>query len=307
MRANRLRPLGFGLLALAAASAPAAAQLPAVPAGSRAVESRHALPPDGFLRLWNLTGSVRILGWERDSVVVTGDVPEGVDFFCGVVARGEKCAVNVPMAEEAVARPAHLEVRVPRRAAVWVKSAGADISIAAVTGDVEAYSVTGAIRVDGHAHVLQVETMGGDISVSGSAESLRARTAAGAITLAVDADDADVSSVAGPVRITRGAIRQGRIESIDGGVHWSAAPAAGARLELTSHTGAIDLRLPAGAGGVFAVNSYRGDVACTVPGARRHDDRARRETTFTLPPAGDARLTIRSFKGAVTIERAPAR
>src|SRR5690606_36017566 len=59
----RVLPVAIGLLLVAA---PAAAQ--------RKVAERLPAAPDGYVRVHNIAGSVKLIGWDRDSVAVTGTV-----------------------------------------------------------------------------------------------------------------------------------------------------------------------------------------------------------------------------------------
>ncbi|HET9986528.1 MAG TPA: DUF4097 family beta strand repeat-containing protein [Longimicrobiales bacterium] len=294
--------LPVGLL-LGAAAAPAAAQAPG-PA-TRAVEARRALAPSGLLRIWNLSGSVRVVAWDRDSVVVTGRVPVDEKFFCGGRREAMKCGVDVPPGSEEAAGRSTLEVRVPVRAQLWLKSGDGDVVVSGFAGDLDAYSVSGRIDVSGAARVLTLESMGGDIVVAGSATTVRARTAGGRITLGARIDDATATSVSGDVVVRGGAIRRGRLESIDGAVRWRGPLAEGADVEITNHGGSVELFLPPDASGAFEVHTYVGTVQsdfgpAKLLGAR---DQNGRELSFVLGRPAGARVTVRTFKGPVAIRR----
>ncbi|MBX6365923.1 MAG: hypothetical protein IRZ00_18915, partial [Gemmatimonadetes bacterium] len=304
--------LGAGIARLAAAvalvvagagAAPAAAQAPA-PA-LRAVEARRPLGTTGLLRIWNLSGSVRVVGWDRDSVVVTGRVPVGETFFCGGGPAAVKCGVDVPPRSEAGGQAASLAVFVPARAQLWVKSGDGDIVVTGFGGDIDAYAVSGRIEVTGTPRVATLESMGGDIVVAGSATTVRARTAGGTITLDARVEDATATSVSGDVVVRGGAVRRGRLESIDGAVRWRGPLEAGAEIEVTNHGGPVELALPADASGTFEVHTYLGTVrsdfgAATLLGAR---DRNGREMSFVVGRPRGTRVTVRTFKGPVTIRR----
>jgi DUF4097 and DUF4098 domain-containing protein YvlB len=288
---------------LCAWAAPAAAQAPA-PA-TRPVEARRALAPSGLLRNWNLSGSVRVVAWDRDSVVVTGRVPVGQAFFCGGRWDAMKCGVDVPPGSEGTVAGSTLEVHVPVRAQLWLKSGDGDLVVSGFGGDLDAYSVSGRIDVSGAARVLTLESMGGDITVAGSATTLRARTAGGAITLDARADDATATSVSGDVAVQGGKVRRARLESIDGAVRWRGPLAEGADIEVTNHGGPVELNLPPDATGTFAVHTYLGSVQSDFGPAqlRGAQDKNGRELSFVLGRPGSARVTVRTFKGAVAIRR----
>jgi hypothetical protein len=258
-----------------------------------------------MVRLWNPTGRVRITGWERDSLVVTGTVPTDVEFRCGGSAEGMKCAVEDPPRDDGSTGGAVLDVRVPRGAQVWIKTASAEITIGGMSGDLDAYSVTGAIELDGDVRTANLESMGGDIRVRGTALTLRARTAGGQVTLSGRAEDATVSTVRGGIRLLAADLRRGSFTSTDGPILWDGALPRGASLEFSSHSGAIELRMPARTGGEFTIDDFHGRVVSDF--ATRAVQRARgpdgTRITFVLPPRDGSRVTVRNFKGPVTLKR----
>ncbi len=307
----RVRRLGpavaiTSILAVAiAVSTPAPAAGQAETAALRRVEARRPLAPTGLIRVWNLAGSVHVLGWDRDSVAVTGTVPASENFFCGGTPSGVKCGIDVPPGDAGPSAGADLEVRVPRRSQLWIKSGTASIEVSGFAGDLEAYSVSGAIHVEGALHVLSAESMGGDIDVSGSATTLRVRTASGAVRLTCAAEDASATSVSGGLELAGGRFRRGHFESVDGDIRWHGVPPAGASLDFLSHGGSIELHLPRGTAGDFVVRSYEGRILNELSDARATAarDLAGRELRFTLEPYNGARISVQSFKGPVSLLR----
>jgi hypothetical protein len=300
-RAARLLRVLRACAVVAALPCAAAAQT----APPRKVEVRRALSPTGMLRLWNLTGRVRVTGWERDSLVVTGTAPAGVGIHCGGSVEGMKCSVGDPSRDDAGAGGAVLDVRVPRGGQLWIKTASADVSISGMRGDLDVYSVTGAIELEGDVRTANLESMGGDIRIRGTARTLRARTAGGEVTLSGRVEDATVSTVRGGIRLLAADLRRGSFTSTDGPILWDGALAHGASLEFSSHSGAIELRLPARTGGEFTIDDFQGrvvsDFATRAVQQARGPDGTR--ITFVLPPRDGGRVVVRNFKGPVALKR----
>lgn len=285
----------------AAAQDPSAVRTAAAPA-MRPVQVSKPMAPNGMIRIWSLAGSLHVVAWDRDSLSVTGEVPEDQPFFCGGNEKALKCAVNVPMKDEDGAAPARLEVRVPRGASVWLKCGSADIAVEGTGGDLDAYSVTGDVRVQGVGRNLAIETMGGHIQIAASATTLRLRTAGGSIALSGRAEDVDASSVAGDIVVRGGGVQRGRFESIDGAVRWIGPLTPGASLELASHGGPVEMHLPKSTRAQFVVSSYRGTFRNDVGGSKlaTHDLNGR-ELTFALGAPTSTRVTLRNFKGPIAL------
>lgn len=279
--------------------ADAAARTVALAPG-RALHTGRAAPADGMVRIWTVAGSVRVVAWDADSVDVTGESADGRPFHCFGAANALKCGSWLSSGD--MAPPTRLEYRVPRNATVWIKSASADIVVEGLAGTLEAYSVTGAVRVDGATHVVAIESMAGDIDVRGTSATLRLRSGSGSISLAGSSEDVDASSVSGRLVIDGARIARGRFDSIDGGVLWSGPIARDAVLEFSSHSGPVVLRLPRTTAAHFSLSCYNGWIRSNFgDGIESRPTRpVSRTYTFTVPPGG-ARVTVRNFKGSISL------
>ena len=298
------RPTTPLLLLVMALAGPAAAQRPP------AVDVRHAFDARGSVRLYNMIGSVRVIGWERDSLVITGTLGAGSRFFgsAGVPAgasRGAKYGVELSATDGA--QPTHLEVRAPAGSRIWIKTAGADVSVTGITGGVDVYTVGGTIRVaapKAAPRELNLETMDGSIQIDASPAWLRAKTASGAITMRGSGDDVVLSSVSGAISVAGGPRRfqRGRFESVTGDIRFSGALDRGGSFTFDSHSGGIELALSPGDGADFEISSIQGQITNQLTSRTASAGRELRgqELSFTTGTGG-AHVTIRSFKGPVVL------
>jgi hypothetical protein len=222
----------------------------------------------------------------------------GGTLLAGGSERGVKIVVE---AEPSVDVPGTvLEIRVPRTANLWVKSASAAITIENVAGEVEASSVTGAITISGTPAVLVAESMEGDIDISAPARVSRIKTAGGDITLREAAGEVTATSVSGAIRLldARG-ITSGRVESVSGKVTFNGGVAAGGSLDLQTHDAPIEIFLPAAQGAVVDVAAYGGKAVNRIPGLVGKPTRGK-AVQYVLGNGG-ARVTARSLKGDVSL------
>lgn len=289
MRGMAVR-LGGVALALGVAASSAA--------GQRQVERRAALDARGSVRLHNLTGSTRVIGWDRDSVVITGTIPSSASFFFGGPAGGVKGGVELPIGADTLL--AHLELRVPRGSRVWIKSASADITVEGVTGGLDLYAVSGRITVRGAAEELNAESMDGAVVVDG-ARWTRVKTASGAVE-ARGGEDVGIGTVTGKVDYVADAFRRARLESVSGDIRYAGAPPRGARLEVESHSGGIVLELPKAVEAEFSITVFSGSVrnAFGSRSLQPAQDLRGRTLDFTTG-AGLVDVVVRSFKGNVEL------
>lgn len=294
--------VAFLLLALSAADAAAQQQL----------DHRRPLRADGLLRIHNLVGSTRIIGWDRDSIAVTGTVAKGGGrFYVGGDAGGVKLGVErgLPAADASLevpdSAPAHLDVRVPAGARVWVRAASASVEVSGLIGGIDVASVTGRIHISGAPREAIVESMAGEIVIEAAdPTTIRAKSAAGAVSLSGGARDANVTTVTGDITISDGVYERGLFESIEGAIRFNGDLAMAGDFEFINHAGPVELRLPANVSADFLVNTFHGEVdnAFGSEAVRSRPDLRGRELAFSRGSAG-AHVVIRTFKGRVSLMR----
>jgi hypothetical protein len=274
------------------------------PAGAQQkVDHRFSVTPTASIRLFGDVGVLRIVGWDRDSVVLVGSLPVGARLDAsrgGDATRpapGMKIYVEVPRTP---APDARLELRVPARSRVWAKSGSADVEVTGLTGGLDLHIVGGSVRVVCSPAELQVESMDGSVAIEGSPTWLRVKTATGDIVLAGGSEDAGISTVSGTVRVGDGRFERAKITSVTGPITFAGDLARGATLDVDTHGGAIDLRLAARLDAEVDVATVTGSIENTLNTRRAIAGREGRgmELGFTSG-TGRGRVYVRSFKGNV--------
>ena len=269
-------------------------------AAQRPINRRLPLAPDGAIRITNLAGIVRVHGWDRDSIAVTGEVGRGSKgFYMGGDRTAVKLGVDIPNDDAAAAEPTTMEVWVPRGSRVRMKSTRGSIVVDGVTGALDLGSTSGDIRVTGVPRELTVETMDGDIELEGAVVWLRARAAGGDITIRGGAEDLVAVSVSGALTVTGGPVRAARLETMTGNVAFEASIARGAVLDVGTHSGAVRVLLPKGSTPTVEATTVAAPIDNNLTPQRATIRGDGRELALSL--GGDARLTVRSFKGAITL------
>ena len=298
---NKLRHALLGAIALSALAGAGEAQVK--------VERGLHLDADGSIRITNLVGSVRVTGWDRDSVSLRGSVPKGDKLFMGGGPRGMKAFIE-PL-NDRNPQPSSLELMVPAGAKVWVKTATADIEVSGITGELDLYVVGGRIRVSGRPTELNAEAIDGDIEVNGKPNWLRAKSASGNVTFNGSSSDVSISTVSGGITVNSvpaeggGKFERAKIESVTGPIRFNADIEKGAAIEFDTHSGAIEIGIPRRTGADFDVAAIAGTITNELNYSRPVKGRyGRGSELVTTNASGGARLTIRSFKGPVTLRTA---
>jgi len=295
---SRLAALAVTLLVVAGfTSTPLSAQ--------ERIERGLAASADATIRVYNLSGSTTIGGWDRDSIAVVAELAPGAGRFYLAGHEAIKLGVEPPTAG-GTAGPARLEIRVPRGSVVWVKAADASIDVDGVEGGLDLYSVSGSVRVRGAPATVRAESMEGPVSIEAATPWLRAKTASGSIDLAGEVSDLAATSVSGTIRVTAARQARARIESVTGEVVVSGRPSRGGAWEIETHSGAVTLALAPDTDAEIDVHTFGGEVRSTLGRIvnRRIDDLAGSDWSI-MAGAGGTSMTVRTFKAPVTIR--PAR
>ncbi len=274
------------------------------------VEERWPLDPHGSVRIVSLFGTIRVLGWDVDSLGVTVRLGPGAGRFSSAGdASVRKLWVDAPARTSAAGR-AELTVHVPRDATLWVKSATAGIAVEGVDGMLDLNSVSGAIHVVGTPQDVTAETMQGDVEIAGGTRRARVKTVSGQVLLRGASADLGATTLSGSIVVRaagwqRGGtgVQRGKFESVTGDVRFDGELGRGGVVELESQSGKIEIRVPATTVADFDALTIAGTITNTLNretprGRPGESGQALRFSTGV----GGSQVTARSFRGAILLE-----
>jgi hypothetical protein len=260
-----------------------------------------ATTPNGAVRIFMLSGSVRVVGWDRDSVEVTGTVGPGLHWGVG----GAPGAVKIgtyDMGDENSQALSRLTVRVPMASQLWIKTTAAAVSVENFNGSLDVYTIDGPVQARGAGRQLRIETIRGSVDVAGGPQWLRVRTGAGDIDLRGGAQNVALVTVSGAIRSDMRFAR-GRFETFSGSVSLTGSLAPGSHAEVDTHSGRAEMRLTGTPDAEFNLFTNSGTVHTSLAGAptvRRTTGGT--ETRFTVN-GGAAHATIRTFSGEIHLKQ----
>ena len=266
------------------------------------VERKIPLGMEGALRIANMVGSVVVHGWNKDTVMVRGTLGAGDNFFMGGGYNGAKMFVEA--ANDRDPKPTQLEVWVPSRVRLWIKTATASIDVSDVTGGLDLYVVSGTIDVRGEPHELNAEAIDGDIHVIGSPSWLRAKTATGTITFQGASSDLGLSTVSGPIKVGGGVFERSKIETVTGNIAFAGTLDRGGTFDFDTHSGNIEIGIPQKMGASVTAVTIAGTITNNVSAHAPIPGRFGRGAELTMElSGGGARVSVRTFKGPVVFRR----
>lgn len=270
------------------------------------VELRRAVAGDISLRIQGAYASLRVVGWTKDSVVITGTLPKGFRLdggfggADGAISRGAKIFVEGP--EPMGAPGGTLEVHVPVNARLWAKASTATIDVEGVTGSLDLNIVSGRVQVTGSPRELTVASMDGTVTVNGSPQWARLKTADANIVMRGSCTDAAFTTVSGSIRVSDGVLERARFESVTGGIEYFGDVARGGVFTFDTHSGSIDVHLTPKASVEIDASSIAGTIENQLSRQRASPGRDGRGATLnTALGQGGAQLTIRTFKGSIRL------
>lgn len=292
---------GWALRLLLVASTATAADLAFAASALAQQKVARGIPiaADASIRIHNLYGPTRLIGWEFDSIAVTGTVQPGGGFYLG--GGGQLAKLGIERKSDLLKGPLdELEIRVPRGARIWIKGAVSDITVSDFAGELDLATVGGAIRLTGPVRQVTAESLEGPIEINGRALLVRVRSGGGRIVLRDPAGDVSAVTVSGAIVVSGAALTLGRLETVSGAVSYDGTVDPKGRLDVQTHSGNIELMLPAGFAGEFVLHSLEGPVFTAFLTKAGKSVKGKPVEFLTGP---GAHVAIRSFKGAITVDR----
>lgn len=287
-----------------------AAALAALPLGAATAQQQVDLgrrtAADVSLRVTGAFTRLRVTGWDRDSVAITGTLPRGYRMDGGFVdaltgpSRAAKWYIEAPAG---VPAGGTLELRVPRRARVWIKGNSAEVDATGITGELDLNVVGGRVNVSGDAQALNIEAMDAAVTVDGAPAWVRVRTSEGTITMRGGSPDAVFTSVSGDVRISDGVFERARIETVSGTVTFASDLARAASITIDSHSGPVTTLFGANASAEIDAVTHTATIENLLTRQGAVAGRERGQEIGLVLGTGDGRVVIRTFKAGIRLAR----
>jgi DUF4097 and DUF4098 domain-containing protein YvlB len=291
-----MKRLGFVALALAVAALPAVAQ--------QRVDEKRPAGKDGVVEIRNVAGSVRVTGWDREEVAVTGTLGKGTERleFSG---SGNRTLIKVVLPHSAHhVDGSDLEIKVPAGSTLDVETVSADVTAEKVSGSLRLQSVSGGVTVGGEPKDFNVKTVSGDVAVTATNAPGKAKSVSGAVTLQGVSGAVEASSVSGSLVVKGGEVSRVEMETTSGSIRFDAQLAKDGRLDAKSMSGSLDLILPAGVAADFDVTTFSGEITNDFgpPAHRTSEYGPGKELSFSTG-GGGARVVAKSFSGGVYLKK----
>ena len=279
-------------------------------AAQQRVDETKAASADGQVKIYNLSGSIKVIGSNRNEVTVKGTLGEGTERLDFDVSGNETVIKVVIMDEDErrrrdiQVRGSNLEITVPAGSRLDVDAVSADITVSGVNGDIDVETVSGNLDIGATPGRVWAQCISGDITIASSQGPLRASTVSGRITVREVTGRFDVGTISGDIKVSGLNIEEGSFESLSGDQEFQGTLAANGNLIMENHSGSIDLYLPASVSASFDVSTFSGSIKSQFgQEAVRTSRFVPSEILQFETGGGSARVKISTFSGDVEINK----
>lgn len=200
-----------------------------------------------------------------------------------------------------------LEVQVPADTSVFVRTRSGAVAVRGTRGELRVESVSGGIDLADVQRVTEARNVSGAIALrdAAGADQVKLTSVTGEVTAErVRARGLEAAAVSAALRLVDVLADRIAAKSTSGDVLFSGPLARGSHADLSTHSGTLTVRLPAGIGVTLSAETYSGHVASDVPvtlqGGRAGGPR--RAIRGTIGD-GAAELLLRTFSGDIVIGR----
>jgi DUF4097 and DUF4098 domain-containing protein YvlB len=288
----------FAAAALLAAS-------PAIRAGTP-ISERAAADPAGSVEVSNVAGTVRVTGWDRNEVEVTGELGEGNEKLEFAVAdKVTRIKVIMPGKSNDV-EETDLVIHVPAASRLSVNTVSADIEVQGLLGAQRLQSVSADIRTAAAGEDVECKSVSGDIAVNGSFKKglLTITTVSGDATALRVAGEVNANTVSGDVTLGLGETNRSRVRSTSGDLTLAALLAADGKLDAESISGDVRLELVGAVNAEFDISSFNGEIrSCFGPKAVSISEYAPGKELRFREGQGSAQVRIKTMNGDINVCR----
>lgn len=276
---------------------------PPVEKGPERVDARTQAAADGVVEIDGAGGTLRIVGWNKPEVWVTGTLGDGAE---GLELSGSSRRVRIDIESMGNHHSiiSNLEVHVPAGSRIEVDAMSADITVVDVSGTVNADTVAGSISVTGTASEVNLESVNGSVEVACSCTRANVSSVNGRVAVKGARGEVEASTVNGALSVSGGDFERARLETVNGRITFEGALHRRATLEVESVGGSVELLLPGATDADFTINTFSGSIrnAWGVEGRKKSRFTSEQELTFTAG-SGGATVDVQTLSGDVNIAK----
>jgi DUF4097 and DUF4098 domain-containing protein YvlB len=258
------------------------------------IDTTFALEKRGTVSVSVTGGRLFVAGWENDAVRVhVRASPQ--DFR--IVARPSEIIVEPDGGGTSSGKDAFLEVEVPAGARVIARAVHGAVQVRGFHGTLDVTTDSADITVNDLAGELHLGSVSGTINVARVTGAVDVSSVQGDVILDRPRGNVTIATVSGDVKLRNAAASFVRAQSTDGNLRYAGTIEAGGAYSLSTHSGDVQLSVPASVGATFTVATWSGSVESDFVMAAPSSGR---RITFRVG-SGSAQISLETFSGEIVI------
>lgn len=274
------------------------------PALAEEVDRTLDAAADGQVDISNIAGSVKVNGWSRNAVEVTGTLGPKVEEL--IFERdGDTVTIKVKVPKNSGRGiDSDLRISVPENSSIDVSAVSADIYVADVQGEQQLNTVSGDVKTEAAGKDIVARSVSGDVEVSGTKSDIdmEASTVSGDVTLFRIAGEVSAESVSGNVIVDEGAFDRVELSTVNGQVLFEATLREGGKLEAETVNGDVDIDFVGAVSARIDISTFNGRIRnCFGPEAERSSKYSPGWSLEFTAGDGDGRVDISTMNGGVSL------
>lgn len=258
------------------------------------VDKELAAKEEGRVQIRNTRGEVKIIGWDKASVRVVGELDDlAEEFIFEVDDDVTSIRIRLPRRNINHGDGSDLEIFVPRSSRVTFRGVSTDVVLRDVDGGAVVRSVSGEIHAKNISKLVQINTVSGDVDIEKATGTVKVSTVSGTLNLNFDAKDISVHAVSGDMDLDLGDFDSLTASSVSGEVEIEGHLNDQGTIEMHTVSGDIDLRL---SGPINAMLEVK-----TGPGGDISNDMSDTEPTRHFPASMQLDCKLGNGSGLISV------
>lgn len=283
-------------------------------------EKTMSLPKDGKVHISNISGDITIATWGQDQVKIDALKVSKADTATKAKENAAKVTIEAMM-EGNVLR---IETKYPKSEKMWKGEslnvsvaynltipAGAAVKAKNISGDVTAENLGGAadlgaisgnVKLKKAAKGADCNTVSGDLDVLDISGDVFLKSVSGTITASMIKGSIQAESVSGDLTLTEvseaGTVRA---KALSGGVVYRGSINKAGSYNLKSHSGSIDMSIPADSAFDFEAETFSGGI--TTDFEIKVSGKISPKELMGVVNGGGATVKLSSFSGDIRLKK----
>ena len=287
-----------------ATTALALAATPGVLLAQYKLDEKRSAAPDGLVEIDNGAGTIRVIGWNKPEVTVTGSLGPGAEGL-GFSGGPRRTQIDVETRGNPHGIKSDLEIHVPLGSRVEISSFAADINVSDVTGSVSAEGVNSSITIAGSTKEVSAQTVNGSVEITGPSTRIHAESVNGAVSVRGASGEVEASTVNGRLDVTGGSFERASLETVSGSLRFEGNLAKEALFDASTVSGSVEIVLPASVTAEFSLTTFSGEIQNelgTTIAKRTSKYTSEKQLEFTTGEGG-ANISVQTLSGSILIRK----